>query len=315
MDMKWDGYTKSERTGLLILAGLMVIGITIWQLLYHFGSVPQFHADSLQYQWEIFQKENITWRDQEDAEEKEGKGNGDGNPSPDWKDDSELTQIPYAPREFDPNTAAIETMIAAGVPVGSAKRIVKYRNKGGKFFHKEKLKNFGFSESEYEKVIPYISIHISDGNNPRKSYADEDKSRHTPVPEPGEVYINSTNEEELMRFRGIGPVFSKRIIAYRNKLGGFHKVEQLKEVYGFPDSTYLHIRDRVIINAEGFRKIDINQASEEELAAHPYIGKIMATNIIRLRKDMKSFRNISDLRQVPLINEEKYRKIVPYIQL
>lgn len=311
--MKWDGYTKSERTGLLILAGLIVIGITIWQLLYHFGSAPGVHSDSLQYQWEIFQKENITWRDEEDLEESENEKNGDH--SHEWKEDSELIKIPYAPQKFDPNTAAIENMIAAGVPVGSAKRIIRYRNKGGKFYSKEKLKNFGFSESEYAKVAPYISIHIPDGNNIRKSYTYEVTSEYVRVPEPAEVYINSTNEEELMRFRGIGPGFSKRIITYRNKLGGFHKVEQLKEVYGLPDSTYLHIRDRIIINAEGFRKIDINQASEEELAAHPYIGKFMAAYIIRLRQDMKSFRNISDLRQVPLINEEKYRKIVPYIQL
>lgn len=309
--MRWDGYTKSERTGLLILAGLMVTGITIWQLLYHFGSAPQVHSDSLQQQWEIFQKENITWRDKEDLEESENEKNGDH--SHEWKEDSELTQIPYAPRKFDPNTAPIETMIAAGVPLGSAKRIIRYRNKGGKFYNKEKLKNFGFSESEYAKVVPYISIHIPNDNNTRESYTSEGK--YVRVPEPGEVYINSTDEEELMRFRGIGPGFSKRIIAYRNKLGGFHKVEQLKEVYGLPDSTYLHIGDRIIINAEGFRKIDINQASEEELAAHPYIGKFMAANIVRLRKDMQSFRNISDLRQVPLINEEKYRKIVPYIQL
>lgn len=311
--MKWGDYTKSERTGLLILAGLMVIGITVWQLLYHFGSAPRMHSDSLQYQWEIFQKENITWRDKEDREENENEDKG--NHSSDGQEDHELTKIPYAPQKFDPNTADLETMIAAGVPVGSAKRIIKYRNKGGKFYNKEKLRNFGFSESEYEKVAPYITIPVSYASNPQPSYAPEYESSYTRAPEPGEVQINSTNEEELMRFRGIGPGFSKRIIAYRNKLGGFHKVEQLKEVYGLPDSTYLHIKDRIVINAEGFRKININLASEEELAAHPYIGKFMAAGIIRLRNDMKTFKNISDLRQVPLINEEKYRKIVPYIQL
>ena len=56
-------------------------------------------------------------------------------------------------------------------------------------------------------------------------------------------------------------------------------------------------------------------ADEELLARHPYIKKYMAANIIKLRNDLKKFSKIDDLRLVPLINEEKYRKIAPYLRV
>jgi len=96
---------------------------------------------------------------------------------------------------------------------------------------------------------------------------------------------------------------------------GFLQVAQLKEVYGFPDSTYQVLKNRFIVDSSKVKKLNVNMATEAELAQHPYIGKQMARNIIILRNGLQSFENIEQLRQVPLINEEKYRKIAPYLVL
>src|SRR5690606_26095355 len=109
------------------------------------------------------------------------------------------------------------------------------------------------------------------------------------------------------------PGYAKRIIDRRNQLGGYIKVEQLKEIYNLPDSVYQLLAPLIIINTNDLKKININTVSEEILANHPYIGKELAKNIIRLRKDVKTFKEITELRQTPLINEEKYRKIAQYI--
>src|SRR5690606_13212332 len=100
-----------------------------------------------------------------------------------------------------------------------------------------------------------------------------------------------------------------------NSIGGFFKVDQLQEVYGFPDSTYQQLKHHFTVNPPDVQKIALNRATETDLAKHPYIGKRLAANIIKLRNDLKTFTDIEQLRQTPLINEEKYRKIVPYLSL
>ncbi|MCE2571475.1 ComEA family DNA-binding protein [Motilimonas eburnea] len=46
------------------------------------------------------------------------------------------------------------------------------------------------------------------------------------------ININSANEEELTKIKGVGAKKSKDIIAYREKIGQFETVEQLMEVEG-----------------------------------------------------------------------------------
>ena len=60
------------------------------------------------------------------------------------------------------------------------------------------------------------------------------------------VELNSADTTRLKQLRGIGSGYAKMIVAYREKLGGFYKTEQLLEVYKFPDETY--IRTYITIN-------------------------------------------------------------------
>jgi len=221
--------------------------------------------------------------------------------------------IAYNPSPFDPNTASIESMLANGLPSHSVKRIVSYRNKGGTFYKKEKLKNFGLDDETYKKVEPYIRINSTSQTYSSNKYTSS--NTYSKPAEPTNLDINAASQEEWMLFKGIGPGYSKRIIEYRDKLGGFIDKTQLKEVYGLPDSVYNHIIDKVQVGTVNIKKININTATLEELAQHPYIRKYMAEHIIKFREDIKEFKSIQELKQIPLINEEKYRKIVPYITL
>jgi DNA uptake protein ComE-like DNA-binding protein len=102
---------------------------------------------------------------------------------------------------------------------------------------------------------------------------------------------------------------------YRDLLGGYLNGEQLKEAYRLNDTLFAHITSMSSFNQSGIKKININSISELDLAKHPYIGDKMAKNILLLRSSFKKFDKIEQLKQVPLMNEEKYRKIAPYIQL
>ena len=68
----------------------------------------------------------------------------------------------------------------------------------------------------------------------RENKQDENKiyNRIKPKLPPVVVEINTADSAELMRLNGIGASFSRRIVKYRNLLGGFISKEQLLEVYG-----------------------------------------------------------------------------------
>ena len=61
----------------------------------------------------------------------------------------------------------------------------------------------------------------------------------------GKVNINLADRGELEELPGIGPTLAERIIAYREKTGGFRSVEELKQVSGIGEKKLEEIRDLV----------------------------------------------------------------------
>lgn len=227
---------------------------------------------------------------------------------------------------FDPNTASEQDFIRLGLLPKVARTIRKYRSKGGRFYRKEDLsKIYTLSEADFQRLLPYIRIpETTSANKPsytyynNRSYTSRPDSpsgfRKYPVKQNRPIQINTCTAEELMSLRGIGTGYAGRIIHYREALGGFIAKEQLKEVYGMTDSLYNTIEPYIIIQADKVRKMNLNTATEAEWLQHPYTRK-MARYILLYRKDIGQFLQIEDFRKVPLINEEKYRKIAPYLSL
>lgn len=63
----------------------------------------------------------------------------------------------------------------------------------------------------------------------------------------GKVNLNSAGQRELEELPGIGPTLAERIIAYREKKGGFKSVEELKQVSGIGEKKFEELRDLVEI--------------------------------------------------------------------
>ncbi|RYZ34642.1 MAG: hypothetical protein EOP49_34305 [Sphingobacteriales bacterium] len=209
---------------------------------------------------------------------------------------------------FDPNTLDSGGFARLGLRPKTIHLLLNWRKKGKQFYEKEDLKPlYTLKEAEYNRLAPYIRIQISR----------EQKPFHFPAYEapPASVDLNRTDSATLVRLRGIGPTLASKIIKKRNALGGFLKHEQLNEIYHFPDTTFAMLREKLLIDPAGVKKISLNEAGAEILQSHPYIGEKLARNIIIYREGLKSFQNINQLRQVPLMNEEIYRKIAPYFTL
>lgn len=60
---------------------------------------------------------------------------------------------------FDPNTMDSMTAIRLGIPSRQVITLMRYRNKGGRFYHKEDIaKLYGLKKELVEKLIPYVVI-------------------------------------------------------------------------------------------------------------------------------------------------------------
>jgi competence ComEA-like helix-hairpin-helix protein len=127
------------------------------------------------------------------------------------------------------------------------------------------------------------------------------------------IDINLSDTAELIRLPGIGSILSARIVKYRNFLGGFAKVEQLKEVYGLSEETFEMIKSRVKADSAFIKRINLNTADYKELTKVRYLEKYEITSILKYRQLEGSISEISELVDNKLITNEKAMQILPYL--
>jgi competence ComEA-like helix-hairpin-helix protein len=128
------------------------------------------------------------------------------------------------------------------------------------------------------------------------------------------IDLNTADTTELMKLRGIGSTFAKRIVKYRDMLGGYYSVEQLNEVYGFDAEKFEMVKDEVYVNEGAVQKMNLNKANAKELADHVYIDWKLANAIVNQRFK-QPFTDVSQLQEVYLVNDTLFRKLAPYFTI
>ena len=127
------------------------------------------------------------------------------------------------------------------------------------------------------------------------------------------IDINTSDTLQLMKIPGIGNAFAKRIISYRNLLGGFYRLEQLQEVYGMYEELYEKIVPYMQTEANEITLIPVNTASLDKLKSHPYINFYQAKAIIEMRKKKGKLENIHEFYLLEEFTEEDLERIKPYL--
>ena len=158
---------------------------------------------------------------------------------------------------FNPNTISHDSLVMLGFSDRQAEVIENYRNKGGKFK----------SPADFAKMYVVDSATFAR----LKCYIDIPK-----------VDLNTADSAALVSLKGIGPYYAKKILDYRQKLGGgFYDSSQLLEIEGIDKDKFDGLQDAVTV-ARPFR-MDIWNAEQWQLERHPYIGKFAAKGIIRFK--------------------------------
>ena len=126
--------------------------------------------------------------------------------------------------------------------------------------------------------------------------------------------INSCDSASLVTLPGIGPVLSARIIKYRRLLGGYSRIDQIKEVYGLSEETYELIKGRIFADSSAVKRTDINSAEFKELVRVPYLERYEITAILKYRELKGKLSGVRDLVDNKLLTKEKADRVEPYIK-
>jgi DNA uptake protein ComE-like DNA-binding protein len=126
--------------------------------------------------------------------------------------------------------------------------------------------------------------------------------------------INIMDSAALEALPRIGPKVAGRICRFRAALGGFHSVQQLREVWGMhPDQVeaiipWFHKGEGV------FRFLCLNQASWKEFQSHPYI-RYAGANAVTAYRDLHHLKQVEDLKSAIPVNDSLFRRWSPYLRV
>lgn len=124
--------------------------------------------------------------------------------------------------------------------------------------------------------------------------------------------INTVTEEDLVKL-GIYKNVSINIIKYRDQLGGFVALEQVKEVKNIDNQTLKVLEEYTFVDKKFTpRKLKINSDEFKVLLKHPYLEFEDVKNICNYRR-FEKIKDVETLKKEKLLKEETIEKIVPYL--
>jgi DNA uptake protein ComE-like DNA-binding protein len=302
----YNEYSKSDRNAILILSVLILITVAATIV------VKNIQIES-KYNYEGFEELLSEWENQ--------KG----------ENDSKLLFV------FNPNTITSESLDSLDLPENIKRNILNYRKAGGKFYKPEQVRKiYGMNDSIFNVIEEYIVIlnepgnPIQDRNKTREQISEvsdqfkqglksesaiskESTSFAQSVFTPVEIELNNADSADLVKLNGIGPVYAKRILKYRDLLGGFYSVSQLLEVYNFPEETFQEIENNISVDTLLLKKIRLNFAEYPDLIRHPYLNKKQVGALLNFREKNGPFNALEQLLSNGLVDNDTFSKLRPYL--
>lgn len=220
----------------------------------------------------------------------------------------------FNPRLFDPNTADSLTLVELGFKDWQANNIIKYRAAGGKFKTKESLKKvYGMTDSLYAIIESWIEID-STLFIVYKDTTIADTLKYFPLKKDTIIELNSADTLSLQFIKGIGSYRAKRIIQYREELGGYISAQQIRELkFKLTESELDSIIVHLYAEKDSVKPIDVNHSSLRRLTQHPYLSFEQAREIYELRRKRVKLNDINSLHKLPSLTEDDIKRLELYL--
>lgn len=164
------------------------------------------------------------------------------------------------------------------------------------------------AEKDIAASNPHVKINIKDCTSSVNNYKPNIKLKIGET-----IYLNNSDTSAWKKLPGIGSSYASRIVKYRDLLGGYASIDQLKEVYGMDEDRYQNIIPYVDLDID-ISKININKLEFKELLKHPYLNykQVQAINNLRRKKgDIKSLNELSVLIE---FSEDDLTRLNPYLE-
>lgn len=296
----WFTFSRQDRRAIILLATLIVVAIVLlW-------TKPMWHREEATV---LLATDSVAMRL--------------SSPTP------QQPIVKVDPRPFNPNTADSLELLSVGLSPRVARNILRYRKAGGEFRRPEDLARiYGLHDSAFARVKPYITIPQPTELSKGESLADVPEPLPTMLPsdtmrrehpyaeymrakyKPGQfVDLNRADTSELMRIPGIGPVYAKMIVDYRERLGGYHSIAQLRDLEVLPED----LGDWVHVSAPPAAMLNVNRLSLTQLRSHPYLSFYQAKAIVELRKREGHIRSARQLLFLDEFSEADIERLTPYL--
>ncbi|HKL03680.1 MAG TPA: helix-hairpin-helix domain-containing protein [Cryomorphaceae bacterium] len=222
---------------------------------------------------------------------------------------------------FNPNELSDSGFAALGFSPKEIQTLRNYQEAGGEFSIKSDVgKLFFVDDKRYEMLEPYIDLpkqletRKKRKNNNRQMQWSDTANYHQFSNKPRQVDINYTDTNELKEVRGIGSFYAKRIIEYGEELGGYYTIGQIMELWNMTPEKMDVMAPFLTADPGAIEKINVNTATAQELAGHPYISFKLASSIVNYRETNGPFENRHALCASGLLNDELCSKLAAYLR-
>ena len=227
----------------------------------------------------------------------------------------EEVRIPVQSFPFNPNTADSMTLLRVGLKPWQVKNLMAYRRAGGRWKDADDFKRlYGLSDEEFQRLRPYVQIPpaVKEVYFTEHDRARQDSLHHLRPEKFTQLTVLDLNTVDTLTLRkipGIGMGYSRSIVSYRERLGGFVSVAQLKDIEGLPAriEEWFSIEEQVAV-----RTISINKSDFKTLVRHPYLSyeqvKVITTHI----RKYGPLRSWKDLQLYPEFTPKDFERLTPY---
>ena len=217
-------------------------------------------------------------------------------------------------RPFDPNTLSEAEIQALDLPPILKRKLAYYRRQDWPIRHKGQIAAWlSENPADYARIEPFLLLPDSLSRPARPL---DNPSPNKAQKSVKYLDINRAGSEDWQQLPGIGAGRAQQIIRYRERLGGFNRIEQVAEVYRLPDSVYRAIQPWLQLGASPqLTCLPINRLEAEELAQHPYLRPFEAKAIVEYRQRNGPFRRAEELRILSVFNRPDSRlgELLPYV--